>query len=101
VDRGALLQLNVDSMSGREGRKIAQFARRLAREGKAWSIATDAHDPRIRPPRFSPLRSSGKASGLLGRLLCGVPAVDLIGGENVLRRLTEDNPAKALPRPRP
>ena len=50
LSRGALLQLNADSVLGSRGFAAARFCRRMLKEGKASFIASDAHDLHKRPP---------------------------------------------------
>ena len=53
VERGCLLQVNVDSMLGGNGRQIRRVALDLLRSGRAQILASDAHDPYHRPPELS------------------------------------------------
>lgn len=49
VHRGALFQINADSLAGRTGREEFELAYRMARRGAASFIATDAHSTLGRP----------------------------------------------------
>jgi protein-tyrosine phosphatase len=50
VHAGAWLQLTAGSLTGRFGRRCRYWSERLLDEGLVHVIATDAHDPRRRPP---------------------------------------------------
>jgi len=50
VQRGGLLQLTGDALSGRYGRRAATLASDLIGAGLAHFVASDAHDPTKRPP---------------------------------------------------
>ena len=78
AQRGAMLQLNVDSLLGNDGKLVRNLAQRLIREGFAHTVASDAHDPKRRRPILSPLRK----------------ALRRVGGDEAFRRLTEENPGK-------
>lgn len=47
---GALIQLNADSVMGRNGFRVKCFCHRLLTEQKVHFIASDAHDIHRRPP---------------------------------------------------
>ncbi len=49
AQRGALFQINADSLAGRTGREEFELAYRMARRGTASFIATDAHSTLGRP----------------------------------------------------
>ena len=51
--RGVLLQLTAQSITGRFGRKIEKAAKKLLRWGVVDVIASDAHNPERRPPGLS------------------------------------------------
>ena len=80
ADRGAILQINADSMTGREGRAVRAFAHRLVREKLAQIIATDAHDPKRRAPRLTPARKAFRR----------------LGGEAAFRKATEIEPGRLI-----
>jgi len=77
-DRGCLLQVNADSLLGREGRVVRGIAQTLLREIRVDMIATDAHDPRHRPPKLVRVRR----------------ALRRLGGDDVFARLTGSAPAR-------
>ena len=72
VQRGCLLQITADSLSGRMGRRCAASATAMEEEGLAHFVASDAHDPLKRPPhlleafrRVSELVGAARAADLL------------------------------------
>lgn len=67
VHAGAWLQLTAGSLTGRFGKRCRYWSDRLLDEGLVHVIATDAHDPRRRPP----LLAEGFAA-----------AVDRVGAEH-------------------
>lgn len=81
--RGALVQLNLDSLLGRDGRIVLMVATSLVRDGLAHMVASDAHDTRARPPRLSPARR----------------ALRRLGGDAAFRALTVTGPARLLGEP--
>ena len=52
IEMGALGQVNTSSITGLYGRKIRKCVRILLEHNMAHLIATDAHSPRTRSPRF-------------------------------------------------
>jgi hypothetical protein len=50
LEVGALIQLNADSIMGKCGLGIKWTCGRLLRKGMAQFVASDAHDPKERPP---------------------------------------------------
>lgn len=50
LEMGALIQLNADSVMGKQGFGVKHFCHRLLKEQQAHFIASDAHDPEKRPP---------------------------------------------------
>ena len=54
LNMGALLQLNADSVMGKQGRRIKRFCHKLLRAEKAHFIASDAHDTKRRSPILLP-----------------------------------------------
>lgn len=50
LDMGALLQLNADSILGRNGFAVKRLCHKLLKERKVHFIASDAHDTIHRPP---------------------------------------------------
>lgn len=63
AERGVLLQANLDSLQGRAGWPVRSQAIRLLRRGAVHLIATDAHDPRKRPPVLSTARKALRRLG--------------------------------------
>lgn len=47
---GCLTQITAGSLTGRFGRQVARFARDLVKRGYVHFLASDAHDPKRRPP---------------------------------------------------
>jgi protein-tyrosine phosphatase len=80
AERGCPLQLNADSVTGRNGPAVRALARRLLREVEHCVLASDAHDPRWRPPQLAPAR----------------PAFRALGGAERFRQVTEEYPRKIL-----
>jgi protein-tyrosine phosphatase len=78
---GAKFQVNWDSFSGASGKQVAGVARSMARKGFIHCLATDSHDPNV--------RNAGQVPEI-GRRLKG-----LIGDDN-LRRIAEENPARLI-----
>lgn len=50
LNMGALIQLNADSVMGKHGLGVKRFCHELLKEQRAHFIASDAHDPKKRPP---------------------------------------------------
>lgn len=50
LEMGALIQLNADSIMGKQGFGVTRFCRKLLKEQKAHFVASDAHDGATRPP---------------------------------------------------
>ena len=80
AERGALLQINADSLLGRTGRAARVLAHRLLREFPGCVVASDAHDPRRRPPLLTPARRAFRH----------------LGGEERFRQVTSDLPENLL-----
>lgn len=78
--RGCLMQVNCASLTGDEGRAIQNVAQALLREGLVDLIATDAHDPRRRPPLLSPCAARLKK----------------LGASEVYETATQTTPAKLI-----
>jgi protein-tyrosine phosphatase len=51
IERGVLMQLTADALTGKQGRNLQQAAETLLTHGMAHLLATDAHGP---PPRRTP-----------------------------------------------
>ncbi len=56
VQRGALLQLNASSLTGRHGAEVRDTASVLLNSNLVHFVATDAHNTTSRPMRLSPAR---------------------------------------------
>jgi protein-tyrosine phosphatase len=78
---GAKFQVNWDSFSEANGRRVDGVARSMARKGYIHCLATDSHDPKV--------RNAGHVHEI-GRRIKG-----LIGDDN-LRRIAEENPARVV-----
>lgn len=64
VGRGALLQLNAPSLTGRHGRAARQTGIALLRAGLAHLLASDGHSASARPPELRPgLEAAAEALG--------------------------------------
>lgn len=50
LEKGALVQLNADSVMGQNGLRVKKFCHRMLKEQMVHFIASDAHDIRKRPP---------------------------------------------------
>jgi protein-tyrosine phosphatase len=61
VDRGAWMQVTAGAVTGRHGRRPKYWAERMLGEGKVHLLATDAHDPRRRPPFLAEARDAAEA----------------------------------------
>ena len=62
--RGAWMQITSGALTGRFGKRPRYWAQRFIGEGYAMILATDAHDPRRRPPLLAEGRDA--AAGLVG-----------------------------------
>ncbi len=76
VAQGCLLQVTAGSLTGHFGSQAQTLAESLLREGKVAILATDAHNPKHRPPLLSP----------------GLKAAAAIMGDKEATRLVETNP---------
>jgi protein-tyrosine phosphatase len=54
VERGCLMQVTANSLTGQFGSQVRSFAERLVREGLVHFVGSDAHDLRARPPCLRP-----------------------------------------------
>jgi len=72
IDLGCLVQVTGSSLTGGFGRRVARIARDLLRKGYCHVLASDAHDPRRRPPLLS--QAVELASSQVGR----GPALDMV-----------------------
>lgn len=80
VRLGALTQVTGNSITGRFGSKARDFAVRMLEQNLVHIVASDSHDVRYRPPTLSDARA----------------ALAKLAGEDVARRLVEDNPRLIL-----
>ena len=80
VRLGALTQVTGNSIAGRFGSKAKDFSRRMLERGLIHVLASDSHDVLYRPPTLSEARQTTAR----------------LAGEEVARRLLEDNPAAIL-----
>lgn len=65
ASRGAWMQITSGALTGRFGRRPLYWAERFVGEGHAMLLATDAHDPRRRPPLLAEGRDA--AARLVGQ----------------------------------
>lgn len=63
--RGAWMQITAGALTGRYGSRVKQWGERFVGEGLCMILATDAHDPRRRPPLLLEAREA--AAVLVGR----------------------------------
>ena len=54
IDTGAVLQINSGSVIGKFGRRVKKVAFAMMRNDMVYIVASDAHNPRSRPPMLSP-----------------------------------------------
>ena len=52
IQNGAKIQMNADSVLGREGLRRAKWSKKLLKEALVHVIASDSHDPVDRPPEL-------------------------------------------------
>ena len=81
LESGAQLQVNWDSFAGVYGSRSRHLGRHMAERGLIHCLATDSHDPHKRHP--------GQVKALFAELEQRV-------GEPNLRRIVDENPARAL-----
>lgn len=80
AETGCPLQINVTSLTGRQGWLVKRLALRLLRRVPGCVIASDAHDALYRPPLLSPARRAFRS----------------LGGEERFRQVTEEYPRRIL-----
>jgi protein-tyrosine phosphatase len=80
IDLGCLVQMTGNSLTGWFGRRVKKISRQLVKLGYVHLLATDAHDPKGRPPLLS------EAVTELSRLV----------GENRARAMVNDIPGKII-----
>jgi len=76
AQRGCIIQVTASALTGRFGEKAQRVARWLLERDAVHVLASDAHDPRHRPPVLS----------------AGMEAAAQICGADVARALVDDNP---------
>ncbi len=64
IERGVLMQLTSQALTGEQGAKMQQLAETLVTHRLVHIIASDAHGPTYRPPKLSAAREL--AAGLIG-----------------------------------
>jgi len=79
-EMGVAIQLTAASITGKFGKRAQYWSQRMLEEGRVDIIASDAHDPVRRPPGLS------RARDTIAQLL----------GENIARKIVQENPAKIL-----
>lgn len=52
VEMGVLIQINADSILGKDGRKVKKFCRNLMKHDLLHLVGSDGHDPEERPVRM-------------------------------------------------
>ena len=80
IELGCLVQMTGNSLTGWFGRRVKKISRQLIKLGYVHLLATDAHDPKRRPPLLS------QAVTELSRLV----------GENRARAMVHDLPEKII-----
>jgi len=80
IDLGCLVQMTGNSLTGWFGRRVKKISRQLVKLGYVHLLATDAHDPKGRPPLLS------EAVTELSRLV----------GEKRARAMVNDIPQKII-----
>jgi len=80
IDLGCLVQMTGNSLTGWFGRRVKKISRQLLKLGCVHLLATDAHDPKARPPLLS------QAVKELSRLI----------GENRAQAMVNDIPEKII-----
>ena len=82
IEHGAKTQMNAGSILGREGFRQALWSKRLLRKSLVHVVASDSHDPELRPPELD---------------AC-LKVLRKIVGEDAAMALLRDNPIKILSR---
>jgi protein-tyrosine phosphatase len=80
IDLGCLVQMTGNSLTGRFGRRVKKISRQLIKLGYVHLLATDAHNPKDRPPLL------GQSVAELSRLV----------GKNRARAMVHDLPEKII-----
>jgi protein-tyrosine phosphatase len=80
IDLGCLVQMTGNSLTGWFGRKVKKISRQLVKLGYVHLLATDAHDPKGRPPLLS----------------AAVTELSRLVGEKRARAMVNDIPEKII-----
>ncbi|MBM4300384.1 MAG: hypothetical protein FJ121_02475 [Deltaproteobacteria bacterium] len=84
IDLGCLVQMTGNSLTGWFGRRVKKIARQFVKLGYIHLLATDAHDPKRRPPLLSAAvaelsrlvgekRARAMVSDIPGKIIAGEP----------------------------
>jgi protein-tyrosine phosphatase len=84
IDLGCLVQMTGSSLTGRFGRRVKKISQQLIKMGYIHLLATDAHDPKHRPPLLSQAvtelsrlvgkdRARAMVHDLPGKIIAGEP----------------------------
>lgn len=92
VGEEVLISITAGSLAGSFGTRVRRFAMALLRQGLVHNVASDAHDPYVRPPSIAAELDQVGVGALSDWLTRAVPAAILDGGEIPPR------PAAALPK---
>ena len=79
-ERNIKLQINCESLQGRRGRVVQEFAQRILHDDLVAALCSDAHDPDKSPPRLTPCRN----------------AVERVGGAGSFERVTQTRPLQII-----
>jgi len=89
ASRGAWIQVTAGALTGRHGRRPKYWADRFVGEGHCHILATDAHDPRRRPPLLAEAREAAQ------KLVGPQEAVHMV--ETRPSGILDNRPTDALP----
>jgi protein-tyrosine phosphatase len=84
IDLGCLVQMTGSSLTGRFGRRVKKISQQLIKMGYIHLLATDAHDPKKRPPVLSAAvvelsrlvgekRAQAMVNDIPGKIIAGEP----------------------------
>jgi protein-tyrosine phosphatase len=80
VDSGLLTSVTAGAFTGRFGKEVQRFARRMLADGMVHDVASDAHSTRSRPPAIAgPLAETGLDAHQIDHLARAVPLAILQG----------------------
>ncbi len=85
VDAGVLTSITAGSLTGRFGREVRRFARRLLDDGLVHNVASDAHDSFSRPPGLAEQMEQA-GYGALTRWATGDVPSAILAGEPIPAR---------------